>query len=216
MIMGIIGTFFIYNINRPNKIYLVSLGDGLATGMTAYNIEGYNYNDYIRDNLEQQNKLEQFINEFAKTNQTVENLITSIENNYGQEETNLTIQQALAKAKIVTIGIGMDELANASLKQTLSTKEKEDFKQDMEKLVKLVHNFTEGKIYLLGIYQAYNLKMEDIEEINTFLKSISGSDNIIYIDITDLSEHSEYFLLNDSYYLNYKGHKEIAKRIQNA
>lgn len=214
LIIGIIGTFFIYQSNRPDKIYFVSLGDGLASGMTAYNIEGYNYNDYIKDDLEQNNKLEQYIKAFTETNQTVENLITSIENNYLQEEINLTIQQAIAKSKIITIGIGMDELANISLKQSLSTKEKEDFKKDMEKLLKLIRNFSEGKIYLLGIYQAYNLKIEDVEEINSFLKNIANHYKVIYVDISDLPQHPEYFLLDDSYYMNYKGHKEIARRIQ--
>ena len=35
----------------------------------------------------------------------------------------------------------------------------------------------------------------------------------IYIDIQDLVENPQFFLLNNSYYLNYKGHKEISNRI---
>lgn len=52
LILGVVITYVIYNLNFQNKIYFVSLGDGLATGMTAYNIEGYNYNDYIKEELE--------------------------------------------------------------------------------------------------------------------------------------------------------------------
>lgn len=213
VLIGIVCTFLIYRFNQKDKIYFVSLGDGLATGMTAYNIDGYNYNDYIRDYLEKENKLEQYIHEFASSDQNVENLITSIEHNYMKEETNLTIQQAISKSKLITIGIGIDKLANQSLKQSLSTKEKEDYEKDIDKLLKLIRNFNDGKIYLLGIYKAYNIKAEEVTEINKSLQEIATRNKAIYIDISDLSENSDYFLLDNSYYLNYKGHKEIANRI---
>lgn len=213
ILLGVIGTFFIYNENKQEKIYFLSLGDGLASGMTAYHIEGYNYNDYLRDELEQQSKLEKYIPEFSEEDQSVENLITRIENNYKSEELNLTIQQALSKSKIITIGIGLDELANTSIYHRLLSKEKEDYKKDMTKLIQLIRSFNEGKIFLLGIYKAYNLNMEDVDEINRFLKELAENNKIIYVDIANLSENADYFLLNNSYYLNYKGHKEIFNRI---
>lgn len=211
--IGMISTFLIYKTNKKDEIYFVSLGDGLASGMTAYNIDGYNYNDYIRDDLEKKHKLEKYIHEFASANQTIENLITSIENNYKKEEIDLTIQQALAKAKIITIGIGIDELANASLHQHLSSKEKEDYIKDMTKLLQIIRIFNDKKIYLLGIYKAYNLKEEEVNEINQSLKQIANRFQVIFINISDIANNPDYFLLNNSYYLNYKGHKEIANRI---
>lgn len=210
---GLIATFFIYKTNTHDKIFFVSLGDGLASGMTAYNIDGYNYNDYIRDDLEKKDKLAEFIHEFAVPYQSIENLITSIENNYIKEEINLTIQQALAKSNLITIGIGIDELANASLKSHLSTPEKEDYKKDIKKLLQLIRNFNDGKIFLLGIYKAYNLKEEEVAEINQSLQEIASEYQTIFINIEDITENPDYFLLNSSYYLNYKGHKEIYNRI---
>lgn len=216
IIFGTLCTFLIYNFNKEEKITLLALGDGLASGMTAYNVNGYNYNDYIRDELEKKELLEDYIHNFVEEDQTIENLITSIENNYQKEEINLTIQQALAKAKIITIGIGLDELANKSLKQVLPSKEIEDYKKDVEKLLQLIRNFNDGKIYLLGIYKAYNLQEEDILNINQSLKEISKNNRAIFIDISDLTNNNDFFLLNTSYYLNYKGHKEIASRIKSA
>lgn len=213
MTIGIICTFFIYQSNNEHKTYFLSLGDGLSTGMTAYHINGYNYNDYIRDELEKNEKLEKYIYQFSKEDQTVENLITCIENNYKIEELNVTIQQALSKSKLITIAIGLDELAKLSLKEPLPSKEKEDFKKDMEKLIRLIRNFNDNKIYLIGIYKAYNLKDNDITEINNSLKEIAKNNKIIFIDISDLTTNNDYFLLNNSYYLSYKGHKEIARRI---
>jgi len=213
ILLGFIGTILIYKTNKKDEIFFLSLGDGLASGMTAYNIDGYNYNDYIRDELEKKDKLDQFIHEFTTPYQSIENLITCIENNYLKEEINLTIQQALAKAHLLTIGIGLDELANSSLKSHLTSKEKEDYKKDMKKLMKLIRNFNTGKIYLLGIYKAYNLKEEDIQEINDAIKEIAIENQAIYIDISNLATNPDYFLLNSSYYLNYKGHKEISKQI---
>lgn len=216
IIFGTICTFLIYNFNKKDKITLLALGDGLASGMTAYHVDGYNYNDYIRDELEKRNVLEDYISNFTEVDQTIENLITSIENNYYQEEIDLTIQQALAKAKIITIGIGIDELANKSLKQVLPSKEIEDYKKDVEKLLNLIRNFNDGKIFLLGIYKAYNLKEETVLDINQSLKRIAQNNRAIFIDIADLINNREFFLLDNSYYLNYKGHKEIASKIDSA
>lgn len=213
IIVGILITFFIYRKNENHNIYLLSLGDGLATGMTAYNVEGYSYNDYIRDYLESEHILEKYVSGFAKTNQTIENLITCVENNYQLEETNIPIQQALSKAKIITIGIGLDELANTSLKTNIPTKEIEDYKKDMEHLIKIIRNFNDKKIYILGLYKAYNITDNELNSINDHLKSIADKYHAIYIDIQDLIENPQYFLLNNSYYLNYKGHKEISNRI---
>lgn len=211
--IGVLATFLIYKMNKQEKIYFLSLGDGLATGMTAYNIEGYNFNDYIRDELEQKEVLEEFIHEFSKTGQTVENLITSLENNYELEELDLTIQQALAKSKLITIAIGIDELASNSLKANISTKEKEKYLNDMKKITKLIRNFNDKEIYLIGIYKVYNLKEEDVNYINENLKQIAKENQMEFIDITNIIEQKEYFLTNDSYYLNYKGHRNIANRI---
>ena len=91
ILIGIFFTFFIYQKNKNTDIYFITLGDGLSSGMTPYNVEGYNYNDYVRDYLESEHKLEEFISAFSQENQTVENLITKIEDNYKLEEKNITI-----------------------------------------------------------------------------------------------------------------------------
>lgn len=214
IVMGIILTFFIYQHNKDDKIYLLSLGDGIASGMTAYHVEGYNYNDYLRDSLEKNNQLKQYVHEFSKSEMSIENLITCIENNYVLEETNLTIQQALAKADITTIAIGMDELATLSLKQNILNREREEFKKDMEQLLKLICNFNEGKMFLIGLYKAYNIEDSTIDELNHYLKELSQQYSITYIDSSDLINNPEYFLLDTSYYLSYKGHQELFKRIK--
>ena len=214
LIIGILSTLYIYINNKEEKIYFLSLGDGLATGMTSYQVNGYNFNDYIRDYLETKSNLEDYVHEFSKENQTIENLITSIENNYQVEGSGLTIQQSLAKANLTTVAIGIDELARMSLKQVIPTKEKENFKKNMAKLLKLIRNFNDEQIYLLGIYKVYNLKEEDVKDINQYFQKLAIDYQVIYLDIADLIKHEEYFSSNDSYYLNYKGHKDIYNRIQ--
>lgn len=214
ILLGVVFTFLIYRYHENDDIYLLSLGDGLASGMTAYNIDGYNYNDYLRDKLEESSRLKDYVHEFSMADMTVEKLITSIENNYQLEATNLTIQQALAKSNLVTVGIGIDELAMISVKQDIPNKELEDYKKDMETLLKLIKNFSNGNIYLIGLYKAYNMKEEDINDLNKFLKQSAENFKINYVEISDFPENPEYFLLDNSYYLNYKGHREIFERIQ--
>ena len=91
----------------------------------------------------------------------------------------------------------------------------EDYKKDMEKLIRLTRNFNDGKIVLIGIYKAYNIEDEEVLEINNFLKKLSETYQLEFIDISDVINHSNYFLQNESYYMNYKGHKDIANKIIN-
>ena len=97
--------------------------------------------------------------------------------------------------------------------ERIPTKEIEDYKKDMDHLLKLIRNFNDKKIYLLSLYKGYNISEEELNDMNLFLKQASEKYHMIYIDIQNITENPQYFLLNNSYYLNYKGHNEIANRI---
>ncbi len=211
--LGIFLTFLIYQNNKKEEITLVVLGDGMATGMTPYGVEGYNYNDYLKDYLEQQKKLKNYNNDFSKNNQTTKELLQSIEQNEYAEKRDMTIQQILSKAKIITIGIGVEELNNNRDKQKSTGKMIQTYQENMEKIMEYLRNFNNHKIYLLGIY----LKEEEEKEetINTFLKDLSQKYQLEFIDISELQKEKNKYFLNNSYYLNYKGHQKIFEKIIN-
>ena len=65
ILLGVIFTFLINFITVKDKINLVSLGDGFSLGMTPYNVAGPSFNDYLKENLENKNKLGTYNNEFS-------------------------------------------------------------------------------------------------------------------------------------------------------
>ncbi len=215
ILCGIIITFWIYTQNKKEDIYFVSLGDGIATGMTAYDVEGYNFNDYLRDELDKQHRLENYISTFSSTNQTTEDLIFAIENNYVDKESGLSIQQALNKAKIITLALGMDEIENFPNQSKNMHKRMEQYKKNMEKIIRLIRNFNHYQIFIIGLYDYHNEKSDSIDQINEELQNLSNKYQITFIDISDFSLKKEYYLSNNSYYFNYKAHQEIANRIKN-
>ena len=79
-IIGAALTILIYNIAQNHKINLLALGDGIASGMTAYNVNGYSYNDYLKEEYKNNHKLNKYY-EFASTGKTVKELIYEIKDN---------------------------------------------------------------------------------------------------------------------------------------
>lgn len=60
LILGIIilSIFIIYLTTIDKKVYFLSLGDEIALGFTKEGYYELNYNDYIKEYLENKNKLE--------------------------------------------------------------------------------------------------------------------------------------------------------------
>ena len=145
VVCGAILTFIIYKVTYHETLNMLVLGDGLATGITDYDVEGYSFNDYIRDKLED-NNLEEYITEFASTEETSETLKTKISTNYTLESTNLSIQQAIAKSKIITLALGTKELNS---KSKLKSKDIETYLNNMERIVKLLTTYNHNSIFLM-------------------------------------------------------------------
>ena len=59
-LLGSILSIIIYFYTRKEEINIVSLGDGISIGMTPYNIEGYSYNDYLKNTYDNIHKLNKY------------------------------------------------------------------------------------------------------------------------------------------------------------
>ena len=212
ILIGVILSFGIYKITFNDKLNLLALGDGIARGMTAYNVNGYSYNDYIKDYFKEIEKFQSYNNIFTKKNLTTEELNKMIKRNISQEINGeiITIQQAISQANVITIGIGMDELANASINKVPSQKVVNDYYLQIKELLTLVKKYNNKKVIVLSLYDAFELKTNDI---NNQLKNIVEENNCIFLDITTLITNSEYYFSPLSYYFNYKGHKNISDAI---
>lgn len=210
ILAGIILAFMIYKVTYHDEMKILGLGDGIALGMTSYNVEGYSYNDYLKDYFEQNSILREYNTEFAASNETSKNLLEKINNNEQLESNNITIQQAISKAKIITIGIGMEELNN--LKE-LKSKYIENYLTNISNILKQIRIFNKKEVFLLSLYPSGKLKGEQLQQINIRLQQIAQENECKYINIESITKEKEYFFKPQSFYLNYKGHRYISEQI---
>lgn len=210
ILVGSVLTFFIYKIFYHEDMNIMTLGDGVGTGLTAYNVKGYSYNDYLKDYYEKNSILKEYITEFSNAEETTETLILKLQNNYTLESTGLSITQAISKAKILTVSIGMNELSH---KMEIETEEIETYLNNIEKILKLLRIYNKKEIFLTSLYETSFLNNTKVTEINNRLKQLCDTYQVHYIDITDILKNKEYIFNNTSFYFNYRGHRYISEEI---
>ena len=214
IVSGIIITIIINSITLKNKITLVSLGDGFSLGMTPYNVAGSSFNDYLKEILEENNKLDEYNNEFSQAHLKIHELNEILEDNTLGKFTRIPIKQTIAKAEILTISIGLDELADASLEGNITIDILENYLKEYNNLLETIRNFYDKKIIIIGLYPAYNFDRNDAIEVNNSLKKLAGEFNSQFLDILPFYLNNEYFLDKTSYYMNYKAHEKIATLLE--
>lgn len=214
IVSGIIITILINSITLKNKITLVSLGDGFSLGMTPYNVAGSSFNDYLKEILDENNKLDEYNNEFSQAHLKIHELNEILEDNTLGKFTRIPIKQTIAKAEILTISIGLDELADASLEGNITIDILENYLKEYNNLLETIRNFYDKKIIIIGLYPAYNFDRNDAIEVNNSLKKLAGEFNSQFLDILPFYLNNEYFLDKTSYYMNYKAHEKIATLLE--
>lgn len=212
--LGTILTSFIYFHVNNSDLNLLTLGDGLSTGMTAYHVEGYDYNDYLAEYLNEEKGVNQVYKSFNETDETVMNLINKIHDNMQNVEQKIKIKQAIKKANIITIALGMDELNNYALKNNLGSTKINGFLQKYEELLKLIRSFNDKKVFVIGLYSTNRINQNKIEKINKELQNLTKKYQMDFIDITNIRNQNDFFTTKNSYYLNYKGQKYIFQQIK--
>ena len=214
IVSGIIITIIINSITLKNKITLVSLGDGFSLGMTPYNVAGSSFNDYLKEILDENNKLDEYNNEFSQAHLKIHELNEILEDNTLGKFTRIPIKQTIAKAEILTISIGLDEIADASLEGNITIDILENYLKEYNNLLETIRNFYDKKIIIIGLYPAYNFDRNDAIEVNNSLKKLAGEFNSQFLDILPFYLNNEYFLDKTSYYMNYKAHEKIATLLE--
>jgi len=77
----------------------------------------------------------------------------------------------------------------------------------------LLKDITEAKIVLVGFYENKYLDKGKVIILNSELSNIAIKYQAIFINISDLMLNKEFYVNDNSFYFNYKGHKEIAEMI---
>ncbi len=93
IILGTIFTSIIYFHTDKDNLNVLVLGDGISTGMTSYHIEGYDYNEYLIEYLNENNKLENYYKNFNEVDETASNLVNKLNNNIENIEKKIKLKQ---------------------------------------------------------------------------------------------------------------------------
>lgn len=209
--IGILMAFIIYKITYHEEMNFLALGDGISLGLTAYNVKGYSYNDYLKDYFEDNTILREYISDFASVDETSKSLLNKISNNEVASN-NMTIQQAISKAKIITISLGMDELNNL---KTLKSKNISEYLTNMEKIIKMIRNINKNnQVIITSLYETFKLSKDNVLKINNELNNLANKYNLKFVDISDVVLHKEFYMMPYNYYLNYKGHEYISELVK--
>ncbi len=211
-LLGTILSFIIYFYTKSDEITIVAIGDGLSIGMTPYNIEGYSFNDYLKEDYKTKHKLKNYFFEFASAGKTTKEQIYEIKQNetININNENIEIQRAINEADILTIAIGIDELSQVKI----TNKVKEEYKEDIEELLSIIKMLNHNKVIVLGLYKTKKQDDLIIAKINAIIRDITISNGFTFIDISNISNNPKYFLDKNSYYINYLGHKTIYEEIK--
>ena len=210
-IIGGILSVVIYFFTQNNEITIMSIGDGISSGETPYGIEGYSFNDYLKEDYITKHKLNNYI-EYASSNKTIKELIYELKENKEVvlKSEKIEIKQAINKADILTIAIGMDELANNKITNQI----KNEYLHDLKELLSMIKVLNQNKVILISLYTWGKNDLLTIEKINASIRDIALTNGFLFIDINKILMNEEYFLQKNSYYINYLGHKRIYEEIK--
>lgn len=216
IILSMIFTYIIYFANRKNKINLVALGDGIASGETSFSIDGISFNDYIKEYFEKKKILNSYNSNYALKNYKISDLINDINENDKKGDNKLFLKQFIYKADIITICIGEEELIKMAITKDLDVTYIKKYLNQYDDLLSLIKENTEAIIIIIGFYENNYLDKSNIIILNSELANLTEKYDAIFINISDLLLNKDYFSSKDSYYFNYKGHEKIAEMIINS
>ena len=168
--------FLINYKNIDNEIYYVNIDS----------TNNLNYNKNIEKYLKERKKLEKSVNQFSKQDYRTTDLIKAIKEN--KKEQNQTIQNALIKADILTIYIGINDI-NYKIGNT--NKEElynytDQVLDDIDELLMLIRKYCKEKIYVIGYKNEQGISYNEyFNYTNKRLNEICKEYDIKYIEINN-------------------------------
>ena len=210
--------YFIYNLTIDNELFYLSIGDGIAKGITDDgNVSEYNYTDSIKNYLTSKNKLKGFNNSFVDKDYRITDLLRIIK--YKEEivvnNDHISINELLKKADIVTISLGMNELYYKILVDNNNIYSYIDgMLSDMELLLKEVDRYNHKKVIVLGYYNTTDNNKDIFNYVNYKLKNIVNKRGFEFVDVDKIvNNNTNYFTNNTNFYLNNGGYQKISQII---
>lgn len=216
IIILFLSCYIVYNLTISDRLDYVTLGDSLSKGVNVYGVKQYGYSDYVKDYLEQKNKLASFDNTFTDSNYRITDLLNMIEYNEVKNVNGveISINRLLKKADVITISIGMNELYyKLEMNDSNIYNYINGILRDMEQLLKHINKFNHKKVFVLGYYNIDDYQ-DEINYINVKLKDIVSNEGFEYVDLANVFDNNpNFFDNNDSFIPNNYGYLKISKII---
>ena len=216
IIILFLSCYIVYNLTYDEKFNYLTIGDSLSSGVNIYNIKQYGYSGYVRDYLDNNDKLKSYNNSFTNSDYRITDLIKIIEYNETKDINGkeVSLNQLLKNADIITLSIGMNELyyrfkiSNVNVYSYMN-----ELLKDMEELLSYINKFNHKKVFVLGYYNILD-NQEEINYINTKLKYIVEKEGFEYVDLSNIFDNNPIFFdKSDSFIPNNEGYLKISKII---
>ena len=216
ILLSVVLAYLIFIFNKSEKLNIMAIGDGISSGETSFNIDGISYNDYIKDYFDNKKLLKNYNSDYSYENYKIKDLINDLDNNELDKSAKKYIKQIFHKANLITIAIGEEELVKLSMTKDLDIKYINEFINNYDKLISIIKNISDAKIVVIGFYENKYLDKSNVIILNSELSNLVKKYDLVFINISDLLLNKDYYANQDSFYFNYKGHKEIARMIINS
>ncbi len=175
--------FLIYQFNKDTKVNVLNISDTENPYIT-----------FILDYYKNKNKLDNFNNNFSKSDYRITDLSLDIENNkfVNINQKKQYLNNSLIKSEIITISVGNTDLYYKLNYYDVNEMYNyiDELCQDYEKLLEKIRMITKEKIIVFG-YTSINLKNKKvIDYYNEKLKMICQKNNINFLDIDENTKNN--------------------------
>lgn len=162
------------------------------------------YDKYIYSYLQEKGKLEKYVSGYVDSNDRVTDLINIINENKSIKinNNNQTIKNALIKADLITIFIGLNDInykiGYSNINELYDYAD--SFLEDLKKMLEIVREYCKEDIILIGYYNIYGSYYDEyFDYINRETKLICKDYDIEFIetiDIYSVDNHIDEVIMN--------------------
>lgn len=196
-------------------IYLTTLDRDIYYLNISIDTNEYAYDTYVKQYLNSKEKLEKYINDFVGSDDRVTDILYSIKENKAVtiNEKKQTIKNALIKADLVTLFIGLNDInykvGYSSMNELYDYAD--SFLNDMNELFELIREYCKEDIVLIGYYNSYGSYYDEyFDYINRQVELITKEHNIEFISVDEIYNIDNHV---ESIWMNEEEHRNVSDKI---
>jgi len=222
IVLIIVSVFTIYKLFNNDKISYIALGDSLAEGMNPYGEVSYGYADFIKESIENKNKLENYTKEYTETGYTTEDIINEL-------KLNSELKRNLRESDLVTISIGANDFLNSINIRNIKITDIPNYKTKIEeiipkidKCIEEIRKYAKEELIIVGYYNPipflFNTSGNDLDTIFAYIdeeyNKIAEKYSCKYVSLYQLFKNNTNYLPNPTdIHPSIEGYQAIANEI---